>query len=70
MIIDVDELKNLEVYLTMVGGKIEYQKDGITFPIVPDFPAIFGPEVSLILLSMILGIGFVLGKTLLIKKRK
>ncbi len=70
MKIDLDELKDLEVYLTMVGGKIEYKKEGITFPIVPDFPAIFGPDVGLILLSMILGISFVLGKTLLIKKRK
>jgi len=70
---DEDKIKDIEVYLTMVGGKIEYQKSGKVFPTLPsplqDF-IIPGPVGALTIFSIFLGVCLVLRKMLIMKKGK
>jgi predicted amidohydrolase YtcJ len=44
--IDEDDLKDLEVWLTMVGGVIEYQKADYDFPVTPTPPPSTTPPTS------------------------
>jgi len=65
-----DAIKDIEVFLTMVGGKIEYQKpDKIFLTPTPPQDLITGPSEALIIFSTILGICLVLRKKLITKKR-
>ncbi|MHA2287957.1 MAG: hypothetical protein ACXABG_04135, partial [Promethearchaeota archaeon] len=59
----------IEVFLTMVGGKIEFNKPGIILSIPsPPLDLITGPSEALTIYATILGIYLVIRKNL--KKRK
>jgi predicted amidohydrolase YtcJ len=64
-----DVIKDIEVFLTMVGGKIEFNKPGIILSIPsPPLDLITGPSEALTIYATILGIYLVIRKNL--KKRK
>jgi predicted amidohydrolase YtcJ len=68
---DPDVIKDIKVYLTMVGGKIEYQETSKTYPVVPSpsqEPIITGPTLGVIIFSMILGVCIIFRRILIIKK--
>ncbi|MCE7744925.1 MAG: amidohydrolase family protein [Candidatus Heimdallarchaeota archaeon] len=68
--IDPDEIKGLEVYLTMINGTIEFQNPGRTIFSTLGSTGQFGPSLSLSIISMILGFSLILGMTLFKKKSK
>ncbi|MBY8994187.1 MAG: amidohydrolase family protein [Candidatus Heimdallarchaeota archaeon] len=68
--INHDEIKDIEVYLTMINGTIEYQNPAHSIFSELGNTAVFGPSVGLVMISMIFGFLLILGMTVLKKKSK